>query len=52
MGEVLKEFGTDELIQGLALRFFGHLSGGPAKLPVISSALFGSISESGVANVI
>jgi TRAP transporter 4TM/12TM fusion protein len=43
--------GLGELVNALAARLLGHLKGGPAKIAVVSSALFGTISGSPVANV-
>ena len=43
--------GLGELVNAVAARLLGHLKGGPAKIAVISSMLFGTISGSPVANV-
>ncbi len=40
------------LFNNIALGFVGHARGGPAKVAVISSGLMGTISGSGVANVL
>lgn len=44
--------GGGELIVGLATALMGHVRGGPAKIAVIGSCLFGSISGVGAANVV
>jgi len=43
--------GLGDLVNALAARLLGHLKGGPAKIAVVSSMLFGTISGSPVANV-
>ena len=43
--------GLGDLINSVAMRLLGHLRGGPAKIAVVSSALFGMLSGSPVANV-
>ena len=43
--------GGSELIVGLAKALMGQVRGGPAKIAVAGSCLFGSISGAGVANV-
>lgn len=43
--------GLGDLINAVASRLLGKLKGGPAKIAVVSSMLFGSISGSPVANV-
>lgn len=43
--------GTGRLFHNLGMRVAGRQSGGPAKVAVISSALFGTISGSSTANV-
>src|SRR5690606_9712355 len=52
LGAVFAETGVGDYFTNLAARFFGRLRGGPAKVAVVSSALFGSISGSAMANVI
>jgi len=52
LGAVFAETGVGDYFTNLATRFFGRLRGGPAKVAVVSSALFGSISGSAMANVI
>ena len=51
-GSFLEHAGMINLFNSLALGFVGHTKGGPAKVSVISSALMGTISGSGVANVL
>jgi TRAP transporter 4TM/12TM fusion protein len=48
---VLNVSGTGELFITIATRYFGGVRGGPAKIAVVASGLFGSISGSAVANV-
>ncbi|MGI6253889.1 MAG: TRAP transporter permease [Aminivibrio sp.] len=50
-GGFLEKSGVGEYFMEFAQAFTGTASGGPAKIAVISSALFGSISGSAVANV-
>ena len=50
-GAMYKASGAENLFQGISMAFFGRLTGGPAKIAVVSSALFGTISGSSVANV-
>ena len=50
-GALLSATGGGKTFIDLALALTGRFSGGPAKAAVISSALFGSISGSSVANV-
>src|SRR5205085_8258523 len=40
------------LFNSVALGFVGHARGGPAKVAVISSGMMGTISGSGIANVL
>ncbi len=51
-GVFLQRSAVGELFMQLALSLTGWTRGGPAKVPVISSALFGTISGSCVANVV
>ncbi|WP_097459899.1 TRAP transporter permease [Mangrovitalea sediminis] len=51
-GAFLEQAGMIQLFNNLALGFVGQSRGGPAKVAVISSGLMGSISGSGVANVL
>jgi len=51
-GSFLERAGMIALFTDVALGLFGHWRGGPAKVAVASSALMGTISGSGVANVV
>jgi TRAP transporter 4TM/12TM fusion protein len=51
-GSFLERAGMIRLFTDIALGLVGHKQGGPAKVAVISSALMGTISGSGVANVV
>ncbi|MCH1925871.1 TRAP transporter permease [Shewanella sp. C32] len=51
-GAFLEQAGMIKLFTDFALGLFGHKSGGPAKVSVVSSALMGTITGSGVANVV
>ena len=51
-GAFLVASGTGEFFIQFANALAGHLRGGPAKVAVLSSAIFGSISGSAVANVV
>jgi TRAP transporter 4TM/12TM fusion protein len=51
-GAFLEQAGMIRLFNSVALGLFGHAQGGPAKVCVASSALMGTISGSGVANVV
>jgi TRAP transporter 4TM/12TM fusion protein len=51
-GAFLEHAGMIKLFNDLALGLVGHTKGGPAKVAVISSGLMGTISGSGVANVL
>ena len=51
-GSFLEHAGMIKLFNSIALGFVGHARGGPAKVAVISSGLMGTISGSGVANVL
>ena len=50
-GAVISEVGVGDYFMKLAKRIAGWASGGPAKIAVLTSALFGSISGIAVANV-
>ena len=50
-GSVIAEVGVGDYFMKLGKRIAGWASGGPAKIAVITSALFGSISGIAVANV-
>lgn len=48
----LNASGADQIFQDLSLAIAGKKRGGPAKIAVLSSTFFGSISGSAVANVV
>jgi TRAP transporter 4TM/12TM fusion protein len=50
-GQALYAVGGDKFITDVALIAMGKYRGGPAKVSVVSSALFGTVSGSAVANV-
>jgi len=50
-GSFLEKMGGGQVFIDLATGIAGHARGGPAKVAVIASALFGTISGSSVANV-
>jgi TRAP transporter 4TM/12TM fusion protein len=50
-GQALYAVGGDRFITDVALITMGRYRGGPAKVSVVSSALFGTVSGSAVANV-
>lgn len=52
LGAVFQETGVGDYFTKLASRAFGKFRGGPAKVAVVASGLFGSISGSAIANVI
>lgn len=52
LGALMEVSGIGDYITDLATAGFGKYRGGPAKVAVIASGLFGSISGSAVANVI
>lgn len=51
-GTFLERAGMIQLFNDVAMGLFGGAKGGPAKVAVFSSALMGTISGSGVANVV
>ncbi|MBT2294759.1 TRAP transporter permease [Pseudomonas fluorescens] len=51
-GSFLEKAGMIKLFTDFAMGLFGHKLGGPAKVAVASSALMGTITGSGVANVV
>ena len=51
-GQALYAVGGDKFLTNLALIATGRYRGGPAKVSVVSSALFGTVSGSAVANVV
>ena len=50
-GAFMEKSGTGQLFMDFALSITGHSAGGPGKVSVISSSLFGTVSGSAVANV-
>ena len=50
-GAFMEKSGTGQLFMDFALSLMGHTAGGPGKVSVISSSLFGTVSGSAVANV-
>ncbi|HUY02231.1 MAG TPA: TRAP transporter permease [Rhodocyclaceae bacterium] len=50
-GAFMERSGTGKLFMNFALSLTGHTAGGPGKVAVISSSLFGTVSGSAVANV-
>ncbi|MDI5875418.1 TRAP transporter permease [Shewanella xiamenensis] len=51
-GAFLEQAGMIRLFTDFAMGLFGHKLGGPAKVAVVSSAMMGTITGSGVANVV
>jgi len=51
-GSFLKYTGTGDFVTDFAIAAFGKVRGGPAKVAVVASTLFGSLSGSAVANVV
>ncbi|MEG2679050.1 MAG: TRAP transporter fused permease subunit, partial [Oscillospiraceae bacterium] len=51
-GAMLGASGADKIFQDIAIALTGRKRGGPAKMAVVASCLFGSISGSAVANVV
>ena len=47
----MEKSGTGQLFMDFALTITGHTAGGPGKVAVVSSSLFGTVSGSAVANV-
>ena len=52
LGAYINISGAGDLIMRFATSAFGHRRGGPAKVSIVSSCLFGSISGSAMANVV
>ena len=50
-GAFMEKSGTGQLFMDFALAITGHSAGGPGKVAVVSSSLFGTVSGSAVANV-
>ena len=51
-GSFMERTGTGQLFMDFALALTGRTAGGPGKVAVVSSSLFGTISGSAVANVL
>ena len=51
MGELLKISGAGQFLTDSSLSLMGHYRGGPAKVSIVASSIFGSISGSTVGNV-
>ena len=51
MGELMKTGGGGQFLTDSSLSLMGHYQGGPAKVSIIASSVFGSISGSTVGNV-
>ena len=52
LGAIMSVSGIGAYMTNLATSLFGHMRGGPAKVAVVASGFFGSISGSPTANVI
>jgi TRAP transporter 4TM/12TM fusion protein len=50
-GAFMERSGTGQLFMDFSMSLTGHTAGGPGKVAIISSALFGTVSGSAVANV-
>lgn len=50
-GSFVEKAGVGKLFIDFAMSLAGHTAGGPAKVAVITSSLFGTVSGNGVANV-
>ncbi|MGH8686862.1 MAG: TRAP transporter permease [Burkholderiales bacterium] len=50
-GAFMERSGTGQLFMDFAMSITGHQAGGPGKVAVVSSSLFGTVSGSAVANV-
>jgi TRAP transporter 4TM/12TM fusion protein len=50
-GAFMERSGTGQLFMDFSLSITGHSAGGPGKVAVVSSSLFGTVSGSAVANV-
>ena len=51
MGELMKTGGGGQFLTDASLSLMGHYQGGPAKVSIIASSVFGSISGSTVGNI-
>lgn len=52
LGAIMSVSGIGDYMTNLATSLFGHMRGGPAKVAVVASGFFGSMSGSPTANVI
>jgi TRAP transporter 4TM/12TM fusion protein len=50
-GSFMERSGTGQLFMDFSMSLTGHTAGGPGKVAIVSSALFGTVSGSAVANV-
>ncbi|MEN9774513.1 MAG: hypothetical protein RL322_1583 [Pseudomonadota bacterium] len=50
-GAFMEKSGTGQLFMDFSMSITGHSAGGPGKVAVVSSSLFGTVSGSAVANV-
>lgn len=50
-GAFMERSGTGQLFMDFSMSLTGHAAGGPGKVAVVSSSLFGTVSGSAVANV-
>jgi len=50
-GSFVERTGTGQLFMNFAMALTGHTAGGPAKVSCLTSAMFGTVSGSAVANV-
>jgi TRAP transporter 4TM/12TM fusion protein len=50
-GAFMERSGTGQLFMDFAMSITGHTAGGPGKVAIVSSSLFGTVSGSAVANV-
>ena len=50
-GAFMERSGTGQLFMDFAMSITGHSAGGPGKVSIVSSSLFGTVSGSAVANV-
>ena len=51
-GSFMERTGVGQLFMDFALSLTGHTAGGPGKVAIVSSSLFGTVSGSAVANVL
>jgi TRAP transporter 4TM/12TM fusion protein len=51
LGAFMEKSGTGQLFMDFSMSLTGHTAGGPGKVAIISSSLFGTVSGSAVANV-